>query len=127
MKRSILAVDDEPYMRTVIRLLLRGLPAELRLAACAEEALDAIRDRPPTLLVSDYQLPGMSGLELLEVVRERWPGVAVILHTGDPCAVIGVAQRMGIPVVEKGGAPESLRAAVVAALGLASRADARGD
>jgi hypothetical protein len=59
----------------------------------------------------------MSGVELLEIVRELWPGVAVILHTGDPCSVRCSADRMGIPVVEK-GAPESLRTAVVEGLGL---------
>ena len=80
----LLVVDDEPMVRTVTSKLLRlrghtvrevdGGPAAL--AALAEDAdLDAI--------VTDLSMPDMSGRELAAAIRQRFPGLPVLLLTGD--------------------------------------------
>ena len=47
----------------------------------AQDALDALHDGPPQVLVSDIRMPGPSGLELLQVVKQRFPATPVIVMT----------------------------------------------
>ncbi len=112
----VLAVDDEPEMLRSIGRTLRGLPIRLRFAETAEAALDAIEREPPDAIVSDHRLPGMSGLDLLEIVRRRWPGIRAILHTGDAAAQAHASLR-SVHVVAKGSPPGVLRATVARVAG----------
>ncbi len=108
----VLAVDDEPAMLGAWQRLLEGLPIRLRCFQSAEETLAAMCAETPAVLVSDHRLPGMTGLELLERVRETWPAVQLALHTSDPVA-LSRAMRLRVPVLEKGAAPGELRSLVV--------------
>ena len=78
-KLHVLVVDDELGMRMAIRKALRNhrmqLPDidgdfgfEIDLAETGEEAIEKIMSRRPDILLLDYKLPGMSGLDLLERV-----------------------------------------------------------
>jgi putative two-component system response regulator len=78
----ILITDDEP---DVCEILSRWLAAEGHTcitAFSAEQALRLLADGDFRLIVSDVLMPGMSGLDLLEIVRNRFPETAVILVTG---------------------------------------------
>ncbi len=82
--KSIWIVDDDPSIRFVLEKALarEGLPT--RSFASAREvltALDAADDRGPQVMVSDIRMPGASGLELLEKVKVRLPGLPVIVMT----------------------------------------------
>ncbi len=85
MKYGILLVDDQ---RDILRLLhsaldtLRNPDLEIYEAPSGEEALLEARRPRIDLLVSDYKLPGMSGIELMHKVRARHPEVKVVLITG---------------------------------------------
>jgi hypothetical protein len=57
-------------------------------------ALSEIRKRVPDLLLSDLSMPGMSGYELLSVVRRRFPGIRVIAMSGD---YAGESVPVGVP------------------------------
>lgn len=83
----VLVVDDEPGMRLGVARALRGFtvrPTDVDLteeygfavdqAADGEEALGKIRAAPPDILLLDHKMPGMSGLELLDRLREEPPG-----------------------------------------------------
>lgn len=77
----ILVVDDEPY---VVEVLCRWLESEAYScdrAGSAEEALDSLGREPFELVVSDIGMPGMSGLELLIEIGQRYPSVAVLMQT----------------------------------------------
>lgn len=111
----VLLVDDDPAILGVLERILGGLPVRLRCAESAEAALEVIGAEAPALLVSDNGLPGMSGLELLERVRERWPNVRMALHTADPVAQ-GRAVRLRVPFIEKGAPPEEIRQLVTGLL-----------
>jgi CheY-like chemotaxis protein/anti-sigma regulatory factor (Ser/Thr protein kinase) len=80
----VLAVDDEPKLRNMVALMLRPEGHHVTQAASAEEALVVMeREGPFDLLLSDISMgPGMSGWELADRVRERWPGTAVVLASG---------------------------------------------
>jgi two-component system nitrogen regulation response regulator GlnG len=79
----ILVVEDDGFARDAFAIAFRrqGLPA--RLVGSVREALVAIADAPPALAVLDAHLPDGSGATLAWQLRARWPGVPLILLTGD--------------------------------------------
>jgi CheY-like chemotaxis protein len=82
MKAKLLVVDDEPDTRKLLGQILGGLGHSVRTAGDGFDALEQIRDERPDILVSDLNMPGMSGFELLSVVRRRLPGIYVIATSG---------------------------------------------
>jgi DNA-binding response OmpR family regulator len=67
--RSVLVVDDEPHIRTVLRGYLQADGFEVTEAADGEAALAAIRDKSPDLVLLDVMMPGIDGLEVLRRLR----------------------------------------------------------
>ncbi|MCR5627284.1 MAG: response regulator [Lachnospiraceae bacterium] len=77
----ILAVDDEPeFLRIVHRWLSRKY--DVTIVASAEEALDSINMVMPDLILLDYEMPEVNGLELMEIIREKLPNMPMIFLTG---------------------------------------------
>ena len=88
MSLYILVVDDEPDVEALFRQQFRrDLKSErfkMEFAVSASEALDCaskIKDPSLILILSDINMPGMSGLEMLPKVRAERPGVPVIMIT----------------------------------------------
>ena len=81
-KHKLLLVDDEPDIRMVLSAILTELGHEVRSAEDGFAALDAIHDWMPDILLSDLNMPGMSGFELLSIVRRRLPDIYVIATSG---------------------------------------------
>jgi len=82
LKRRVLVVDDEECIRTVFEALLQREGYEV---ATAEDGFDAIlklRQFFPDLIISDLNMPRMSGFEFLSVIRNRFPGLLVIATSG---------------------------------------------
>jgi CheY-like chemotaxis protein len=81
----ILVVDDERDVTTLFQLMfrkeLRSGELELVFAYSAQEALSFLERTPPhyTFILSDVNMPGMSGFELLERVRASYPAAKVIM------------------------------------------------
>lgn len=78
----ILVVDDSPLMRCMLSSFLRARGAEVAEAEAARPALARMEAEPFHLLITDIDMPGPSGLWLLDQARDRWPGLPVILITG---------------------------------------------
>lgn len=71
--RRVLVVDDSRAMQAIIRRVLesRSLGAtDIETVASGEQALDAIERQTPCLVLSDWHMPGMSGIELLQTLRQ---------------------------------------------------------
>ena len=68
---DIVVVDDNPILLSVLSEIFRDHGYSVRTAPEGFAALAAIRDRVPDVLVSDLNMPGMSGFELLSVGRGR--------------------------------------------------------
>lgn len=79
-----LVVDDSSSMRGLLRELLRERNHEVTAVATAEEALQAHASQPFELMLVDWTLPGMSGLELCRAVRARPGGddIVILVITG---------------------------------------------
>ena len=79
---TVLVVDDEPLVRNSMSYLLSGLGCSVRCAEDGFAALARIRESKPDILLSDLNMPRMSGFELLDVVRRSHPGIYVIATSG---------------------------------------------
>jgi YesN/AraC family two-component response regulator len=79
---SVLVVDDEPVVARVLRRALSGPDLEVIAANCADEALDVLRARPVDVLMSDIDMPGLSGLDLVARVRSEFPCTLRMLLSG---------------------------------------------
>jgi two-component system CheB/CheR fusion protein len=66
---SVLLVDDEPDAGEAVRAVLEHHGAQVRLARSAQEALEALGQRTPDVILSDLAMPGMDGCALLSQVR----------------------------------------------------------
>lgn len=79
---SILIVDDDPQFRRVIHLVLGARGYEVEDAADGEEALDAVTANFPDLILLDWQLPGMDGIQTCRELRLS-SDVPVIMISGN--------------------------------------------
>lgn len=80
----ILSVDDEPDNLTLLRLFLSAEGFEVIVASNAAEALQLIEEHCPDLIITDFIMPGMSGLEFCRTLRERGEArdIPIILYSG---------------------------------------------
>jgi cyclic di-GMP phosphodiesterase len=92
----VLAVDDEPAACKLLSLILAPPAFRCTTAATAEEALVALQREPFDAVISDLQMPGLSGMELLIEVRHQHPHMAFLVTTGVDDVDVGVkAMRSG--------------------------------
>jgi EAL domain-containing protein (putative c-di-GMP-specific phosphodiesterase class I) len=82
--RSVLVVDDDPALARVFQRVLHGAGYDVVLAHDGRSALETLEHRSFDVIVSDIQMPGLSGVGLLQGVRARDLDVPVILMTGNP-------------------------------------------
>lgn len=79
--KLLLVDDEEDYVKTMAaRLELRDVAS--RIATSGEEALRAVEEDTPHVMVLDLRMPGIDGMEVLERVREQHPHVQVVILTG---------------------------------------------
>lgn len=84
MAKRILFVDDEPSVLTLLQALARRIGPEwdTAFADSGTRALELMAEQPFDVVVSDMRMPGMSGLELLHQVMERYPKTARVILSG---------------------------------------------
>jgi two-component system response regulator HydG len=81
MRSKVLVVDDERAILDTVEILLRGEGFDAAVAQSGREALERFDELGPDIVLTDIRMPGLTGLDLLEAVRERDPEVPVILMT----------------------------------------------
>jgi two-component system NtrC family response regulator len=82
MHGTILVVDDDPLVLSLLRRLLAPLGFDVREAASAESALALLEVEHQDLVICDVRMPGRTGFELLEAVRDSHRSTDVMLMTG---------------------------------------------
>lgn len=121
MKPAVLFVDDEPNILKALGRLFRGEDFEIKTAESGADALKLMEDLPVQILVSDHRMPGMTGVDLLSKVRERWPEVIRILVTGNSeinIAVDAINRGQIFKLVTKPWNDDEIKAIVKEALDL---------
>ncbi len=81
-KQRILVVDDEPSIREVMASLLHEAGYEVSTAENGLDALLQLKMMTPDVIISDLNMPQMSGFEFLSVVRRRFPEIVVVAVSG---------------------------------------------
>jgi DNA-binding NtrC family response regulator len=79
---TLLIVDDEPTIRESLSQVLTEIGYRVRSAEDGLSALREIVNEAPELLLSDLNMPGISGFELLSEVRRRFPAIRTIAMSG---------------------------------------------
>jgi len=78
----VLVVDDDPRLREYMRVHLELEGYTVREAESAEQALAAIEDKAPDLVLLDVVMPGVDGWQLLQKLQERHGSIPVIMFSG---------------------------------------------
>jgi two-component system alkaline phosphatase synthesis response regulator PhoP len=79
---TILIVDDEQEICTILRDVLVHEGYQVLTATSGRTAAETMVQHPATLILLDLNMPGMSGLELMAEIRQRWPYTVIIILTG---------------------------------------------
>ena len=79
--KAVWIIDDDHSIRWVFEKALVREQIEFRSFSTAQDALSALETDTPQVVVSDIRMPGTSGLELLQQIKERLPDVPVIIMT----------------------------------------------
>lgn len=119
--KKILIVDDEAVIRHMISLVLNssGKKFEITEADSGDEALSILKEREFHLILVDFVMPGMSGIDLINTVKESGITVAAILMSGtfDKEREKDLNEK-GFTTISKPFNPGGLQAAVFGSLGL---------
>ena len=92
-----LIIDDDPFVRSTFELLFLEIGWSLKTAASAEEALEAFGRETYDIIVSDFGLPGMSGLEFFQQIISVCPASIHILMSADgDDEIISRAYEIGV-------------------------------
>lgn len=101
MSKSILLVDDSPAVRTLMRRHFEHNGLDV----CGEasdgvEALERAQQLSPSLIVMDFSMPRMNGLEAASALKKKMPHVPIILFTGHESLVsIPDANKAGVSAI----------------------------
>lgn len=130
-KPQILVVDDEARIRECLGMLLVAFGYEVAEAENGVSALSQLNRVVPDLIVTDLNMPQMSGLELISHVRSRYPSISIVAMSGDFQGDAVLAGVMADRFYPKGQHPHNLLATIASliaanpARGSASESGAR--
>jgi len=96
---SILVVDDEPDILETTRWAFEAAGYEVLTATTGEEALEQVQTSHPQVLLIDFKLPKMNGVEFLEEAQAVEPNATAVMITGmthQPEILEGQCKRLGV-------------------------------
>ena len=80
-KNRILVVDDNINMCITLQDILLDDGYDVLISDNGQEALNLINKREPHLIITDMRMPNIDGLELLQIVKDRYPNIEIIIMT----------------------------------------------
>jgi CheY-like chemotaxis protein len=107
-RRQILLVDDNPGVRETLAMLLMCAGYDVAVAEDGFAALSQLRKILPDVVVSDLEMPRMSGFELLYVMRRRFPQILTVAMSGAYSEDDLPAGMVADGYYAKGGQPKNL-------------------
>jgi DNA-binding NtrC family response regulator len=111
---KILVIDDESIVRTSCNRALSPEGYEVKLSQNGADALKMLEEESFDLVLTDLKMPDIDGIEVLKMIKERWPQTEVIVVTGYQTVDTAVKSiKLGaFDYIEKPFTPDSLIAAV---------------
>ena len=95
-QKRILVVDDDPGIRDYLEALFTRQGLSASSVATGEEVIEALESQETDLVILDLILPGINGLEVFKLVKERWPDLPILMLSGQGQArTIVEAMRLG--------------------------------
>jgi DNA-binding response OmpR family regulator len=76
---KVIVCDDEPDIRLLYRSAFQAAGTDVAVARDGQECVDLVEDFHPALVVLDLMMPNRNGFSALGELRDRWPGVPVIV------------------------------------------------
>ncbi|MBR0827359.1 sigma-54-dependent Fis family transcriptional regulator [Bradyrhizobium manausense] len=118
MSGAVLVVDDEDIVRDSVRQWLELGGFAVRTAAGAEEAMRLLKESPPDVVLSDFRMPQISGLELMRDVHRADPDIPVVLLTahGDVPLAVAAMREGAYDFLQKPHDPEQLSLVIARAV-----------
>jgi DNA-binding NtrC family response regulator len=106
----ILVIDDEKNMRLTLRSVLGDEGYRVEVVESAEDGLDALNQKEFLMVITDAQLGGMSGYELLSRIQQRWPQLPTLMITAyaTPKLAVEAIKAGAMDYLAKPFAPEEL-------------------
>ena len=108
VRGTVYVVDGDPEVGRSIQLLLRPLDLDVHLFQTAEVALAGILENPPSCIVTEVYLPGMTGIQLQREIRAldlRIPFIVTATHADVPLAVeamqLGAMDFIEKPIIDR--------------------------
>jgi two-component system response regulator FixJ len=122
-------IDDDPAVRDSLSLLLAAVGHTVNAYPSAQAFLDRLPATGPGCVVTDVQMPEITGIELLEMMQDRLGELPVIVLTGraDVPLAVRALKAGAADFIEKPYEPETIIGAVRAVLQRVARAAERGD
>jgi len=119
----ILVVDDDPLMRQMLTTALAGRGYRVETAGDGRAGLDQVRKSPPDVLLTDYNMPRMTGIELIRTLREERLPVPAVLMSSNTLEELALTARdlEGIQFLRKPFGLRELYGVVLLALRSGSR------
>lgn len=123
MKTKIMLIDDEQDILSLIAKRLNLLGYETKEVLSGEEALEIIKNDKPDIIILDYMMPVLDGIETLKRIRKIDRNLPVIMMTAFPDKrSIKGSDELGVTAyVPKLSMFESLEKSLIAAIGLAEK------
>lgn len=81
-EKYLLCVDDELQILNALKRCLRKEPYTLLTASSAKEGLELIEKNPVGVVITDYRMPEMNGLELATIIKEKYPDIVTMILSG---------------------------------------------
>jgi DNA-binding NtrC family response regulator len=94
---KILLIDDDKWVRDSLSLFFESEGYLLVACETGEEGLETLRDQTYDIIIVDYKLPGMDGLEFLKKIEKPYPGsMKVLLTAYKEDKIVAEATRIGV-------------------------------
>ena len=92
-----LLIDDDPFVRNSMELAFSQKGYPLRIVDSAEEGLIAIEEETFDIIISDYHLPGIHGLDFFrQVISRKYDSINVLISAGGDHDAIAIAYAIGV-------------------------------
>jgi CheY-like chemotaxis protein len=97
--KRILIVDDEEGIRTLLKLTIKELKPDYKVVTAPDGfvAMGRLMQQKFDLVLTDWRMGDMDGLELAEAIRDSWPDTRILLMTGTPTPELeGAVKSLGL-------------------------------